>query len=80
MSFEQSIDEGNNNPSLQFYSLAISGIEDAIVESNLIKITLKIISEQFKDDDESTIIKKQDIWTFQKEINNESPIWLLSST
>ena len=30
--------------------------------------------------DESTISKKQDTWTFQKKINSNSPIWLLSST
>ena len=34
----------------------------------------------FKDNDESTISKKQDTWTFQKKINSNSPIWLLSST
>ena len=47
---------------------------------SLINITLKITSEQFKDNDESTISKKQDTWTFQKKINSNSPIWLLSST
>jgi len=50
------------------------------VIDSLINITLKITSEQFKDNDESTVSKKQDTWTFQKKINSNSPIWLLSST
>ena len=79
-SFEKAIDEGNNNPSYQFYSLLINGVENVIVENNIVNITLKITSEQFKDNDESTVTKKQDTWTFQKDINNKSPIWLLSST
>ena len=79
-SFEKAIDEGNNNPSYQFYSLLINGVENVIVENNIVNITLKITSEQFKNNDESTVTKKQDTWTFQKDINNKSPIWLLSST
>ena len=59
---------------------AIEGVEDVVVIKKTIYITLKIISEQFKDNDESTVIKKQDIWTFQKEIDNNSPTWFLSST
>ena len=51
-----------------------------VVTNNLISITLKITSEQFKDNDESTVSKKQDTWTFQKNINSQSLIWLLSST
>ena len=78
--FEKSIDEGSNNPSSQFYSLTIGGVEKVIIEQSLISITLKIISEQFKDGDESTVTKKQDLWTFQKNTNNKSTIWLLSST
>ena len=80
LSFEKSIDEGNNNSNFQFYSLVISGVEDVVVEKNLIKITIKIVSEQFKDDDETTIIKKQDVWTFQKDLKSKSTIWFLSST
>jgi len=79
-SFEQAIDDGNNNPGFQFYSLIINGVENVVVENSLINITLKITSEQFKDNDENTITKKQDIWTFQKEINSKSSIWFLSST
>ena len=80
VSFQEAIDKQQTNPEFQFYSLTINGVEDVSVEKNLIRITLKIISEQFKDNDESTIIKKQDIWTFQKDINSSSPIWFLSST
>ena len=80
ISFEKAIDESKNNPDFHFYSLVISGVEDVIVTKNTIFITLKIISEQFKDNDESSVIKKQDIWTFQKEIDSKSPTWLLSST
>ena len=80
LSFEQAINEEKNNPNFQFYSLVIEGVENVAIENNMVDITLKIISEQFKNNDESTIIKKQDIWTFQKVINSKSPIWLLSST
>ena len=79
-SFEQAIDQGNNNPNFQFYSLVIDNVEESNVDNNTVSITLKITSEQFKDNDESTIIKKQDTWTFQREKNSKSPIWLLSST
>jgi len=80
ISFEKAIDESKNNPDFHFYSLVISGVEDVIVTKNTIFITLKIISEQFKDNDESSVIKKQDTWTFEKEIDSKSPSWLLSST
>ena len=79
-SFEDAIDKRKNNPDFQFYSLVVDSVEDVVVENNMINITVKIISEQFKNNDEATIIKKQDTWTFQKNINSRSPIWLLSST
>jgi len=79
-SFEQAIDQGNNNPNFQFYSLVIDSVEESNVDNNTVSITLKITSEQFKDNDENTIVKKQDTWTFQREKNSKSPIWLLSST
>jgi len=78
--FEKAIDEGNNNPNFQFYSLIIKEVEDVVVEKNIINITLKVVSEQFKDNDESTVTKKQDTWTFQKNIDSKSTIWLLAST
>ena len=80
LSFEQAIDNQDNNPNFQFYSLAVDAVEDVIAEKENINITLKFTSEQFRDNDESTIIKKQDVWTFQKKINSRSPNWFLSST
>ena len=80
LSFENAIDEKNHNENFQLYSLTVDGVEKVLVEKEIIYITLKITSEQFKNDDESLINKKQDIWTFQKNINSNSPIWLLSST
>ena len=80
LSFEQAIDSQDNNPNFQFYSLVVDAVEDVIAEKETINITLKFTSEQFRDNDESTIIKKQDTWTFQKKINSRSPNWFLSST
>ena len=78
--FENAIEEKKNNPNYQFYSIVVDEVTDVSIIDNFINITLKITSEQFKDNDESTISKKQDTWTFQKKINSNSPIWLLSST
>jgi len=80
LAFENAIEEKKNNPNYQFYSIVVDEVTDVLVMDGLINITLKITSEQFKDNDESTISKKQDTWTFQKKINSNSPIWLLSST
>tara|TARA_Y100000590_G_scaffold422123_1_gene526476 strand:- start:4396 stop:4983 length:588 start_codon:yes stop_codon:yes gene_type:complete len=79
-SFEEAIDAKKTDPNYQFYSLNINSIEDVQIENDLIKISIKFDSEQFKDNDESTVIKKQDIWTFEKPINSKDPNWLLSST
>lgn len=79
-SFETAINEEKNNPGFQFYSLVVSGVEKTEISEENVNITLKITSEQFKDGDESTVIKKQDLWTFQKSIKSKSPIWLLSAT
>ena len=80
LTFENAIEEKKNSPNYQFYSIVVDEVTDVSVMDSLINITLKITSEQFKDNDESTISKKQDTWTFQKKINSNSPIWLLSST
>ena len=79
-SFEEAIDSNQNEPGYQFYSLVIGGIEDVWLDGPEVNIKLKIISEQFKDGDEGSIVKKNDIWTFQKKIKSASPIWLLSAT
>ena len=78
--FEKSIDEKTNDPNSQFYSLVVDGVENAIVENNIMKITLKFTSEQFKDNDERSITKKQDTWTFEKKIDSKNPAWILTST
>ena len=79
-SFEEAIDEKNTDPDYQFYSLNIERIEKVFVEGNRIKICIKFISEQFKNNDENTVVKKQDSWTFEKTISSKDPNWLLSST
>ena len=79
-SFEEAIDAKNINPDYQFYSLNIERIEKVFVEGNRIKICIKFISEQFKNNDENTVVKKQDNWTFEKTLSSKDPNWLLSST
>jgi len=78
--FEEAIDKKNINPDYQFYSLNIERVEKVFVEGNSIKICIKFISEQFKNNDENTVVKKQDSWTFEKIISSKDPDWLLSST
>ena len=79
-SFEGAIDSKNIDSDYQFYSLNIKNIESVTVEKGQIKICIKFISEQFKNNDESTVVKKQDVWTFEKAIKSKNPNWLLSST
>jgi len=78
--FEKEINENNIDSNNQFFSLNIEKIESVIIENGIIKIIIKFISEQFNNNDESTIIKKEDIWTFEKPTNSRNPNWLLSST
>ena len=78
--FEKAIDQKLNNPKSQFYSLIIEGVESASIEKNTIKITVIFLSEQLKNNDENSIVKKQDIWTFEKDINKKNPVWTLTST
>ena len=79
-SFEEAINSNNINPDYQFYSLNIESIENVFVEGSHIKICIKFISEQFKNNDENSVVKKQDNWTFEKIIKSKDPNWLLSST
>ena len=79
-SFENAIDNKKNNPEYQFYSLVINKVENVILENNIIKISIEFVSEQFKNNDENTVVKKQDLWTFQKSLNSTNPNWLLSAT
>ena len=78
--FEKAIDEKQNDPSSQFYSLIVESIEDAKVDSDTISISINFISEQMLGDDEGKIVKNKDTWTFEKPINSSSPIWILTQT
>ena len=44
------------------------------IENSIIKITVSFLSEQFKNNDENTVIKKQDTWTFEKIIDLAEPL------
>ena len=78
--FEKAIDEKNNNPAAQFYSLIIDGIEDAKVENGNIYISVNFISEQMLNNDEASIIKNKDTWTFEKPEKSTNPKWTLTNT
>ncbi len=78
--FEEAIDSKTNNPSSQFYSLVIDGVEDAKVESGQISISINFISEQMLNNDEGKIIKNKDTWTFEKAVSSSSPKWILTQT
>ena len=78
--FEKAIENKTNNPNSQFFSLVIDGVEDAKFENNVMKITLRFTSEQFTNNDENTVIKKQDLWTFEKKADSKNPEWILTST
>ena len=67
------------------------GIENVkILQKGTAKITVSITSEQINvlknaqgeliEGDENFVQKITDIWTFEKNINDSSPVWLLSST
>ena len=78
--FEKAIDDKTNNPESQFYSLVVEGVADAKVENNTMSISVDFISEQMQNNDEGSIIKNKDTWTFEKPINSSSPIWILTQT
>ena len=80
ITFEKAIDGNTNNPSSQFYSLIVDGIEDAKVKDNTISISVNFVSEQMLNNDEGKIVKNRDKWTFEKKINSSSPIWILTQT
>ncbi|MDC3021829.1 Tim44/TimA family putative adaptor protein [Pelagibacteraceae bacterium] len=78
--FEKAIDEKTNNSESQFYSLIVEGIADAKVENDTISISVNFISEQMLNNDEGSIVKNKDTWTFEKPINSSNPIWILTQT
>ena len=78
--FEKAIDEKTNNPESQFYSLIVEGIADAKVENDIISISVNFISEQMLNNDEGSIVKNKDTWTFEKPVNSSNSIWILTQT
>ena len=78
--FEEAINSGSNNPNSQFYSLVIDGIEDAKVENGNITIAVNFTSEQIMSENEESVVKNKDTWTFEKPEASTSPAWLLVST
>ena len=78
--FDEAINSGSNNPSLQFYSLVVDSIEDAKVENGKISIAVNFTSEQIESDNEESVIKNKDTWIFEKPEASTSPAWLLVST
>ncbi len=78
--FEKAINNNENNPASQFYSLVVDGIDDARVNQGNISISVKFISEQLIDNKEDNIIKNHDTWTFEKKIESKSSVWTLTST
>tara|TARA_B100000965_G_scaffold406074_1_gene443008 strand:+ start:1361 stop:1942 length:582 start_codon:yes stop_codon:yes gene_type:complete len=78
--FESAIDSGSNNPSSQFYSLVVDGIDDAKVENSKITIAVNFISEQILEDNEEEVVKNKDTWVFEKSIDSNTPAWTLVAT
>ena len=78
--FKKEIDEKNNDSESQLLSINIEKIESVLIDGGKIIIKIKFISEQFKNNDERTVIKKEDVWSFEKLIKSKNPNWLLSST
>ncbi len=80
LTFEKAIKDKNNHPNNQFFSLNIEKIEKVFFENNNIKVSIIFVSEQYKNNDEDSIVKKRDVWTFEKQIKSKDPKWLLCST
>ena len=80
LAFEKAINDQQNNPSSQFYSLIIESIAEAKVENNIISISINFVSEQILNGDEGNIVKNKDTWTFEKNASSSSPIWVLTQT
>ena len=78
--FKQEIYNKNNKPESQIYSLNIQKVENVFSNQDKITISVKFVSEHFKNNDERTVEKKEDVWSFEKKIKSKDPIWLLCST
>ena len=68
--FNQAINNKNIDPESQIFSLNIKTVEKVIIGDEKITIKIKFISEMFKNNDESTISKNEDTWSFQKSIKS----------
>jgi len=78
--FDEAIKNGSNNPNSQFYSLIVEGIDDAKVEGGKIIISVNFLSEQILNENEESIVKNKDTWTFEKLSSSNEPSWTLIST
>ena len=78
--FEQAINNNDIDSENQIFSLNVDKIESVKINQGKIIIKIKFISEKFKNNDESTIRKNEDTWTFEKPLQSKNPNWLLSST
>ena len=78
--FKHEISDKNNQPESQIYTLNIQKVENVLSNQDKITIGVKFVSEHFKNNDEKTVEKKEDLWSFEKKIKSKDPIWLLSST
>ena len=77
--FCKTIDLKKENKSNQLLSLKIESIDKVLVEGKKILITITYLSSQINTLTDKEITKK-DTWTFEKNISNKGPNWLLSST
>jgi len=78
--FLKIINDKKNDPASQIFSLNIEKIESVTVDQLKIIIKVKFVSEQYKNNDENTRIKNEDMWSFEKLLTSKNPNWLLCST
>ena len=63
-----------------FYMKEGFSIVGITTDNNTISISVNFISEQMLNNDEGSIVKNKDTWTFEKPVNSSSPIWILTQT
>ena len=78
-SFCEAIDSKTTTEAMKIVQLEIELIERVWLEGKKIFITIVYSSKQIDNLGENQITKK-DVWTFEKDISNPNPNWLLSST
>ena len=77
--FCKAIDLKKDKSNNQVLSLKIESIEKVQIIGKKILITIAYLSSQI-DPTNNQQTQKKDIWTFEKNINSDTPNWLLSST